>query len=83
MLIVLFFLAISGLATIIVMNIVLLYRVLMGDYLKGNKLIVNGHAGNSSPEVSKLDKINGKNGYHKIDSRIVQSYSSDDSKKFQ
>ena len=71
-----------GLATIIVMNIVLLYRVLLGDYLKGNKLIVNGHTGNASSEGSKIEK---KNGYITIESggtRIVNTYSVE-AKKFQ
>lgn len=61
----------SGLATIIVMNIVLLYRVLLGDYFNSKKSIVsacsNGNATRSAMDVSKV------NGFHSIDSLLSRS----------
>ena len=80
---------VSGLATIIVMNIVLLYRVLIGDFFNGKKSIVsgcsNGNATRSAAEASKSNGV-GKNGFHSIDSLLVRSLGEEASaagKKFQ
>jgi hypothetical protein len=60
------------------MNIVLLYRVLIGDYFNGKKSTTtngcsNGSVIKSTPELAKMDRMNGhgvKNGFHSIDSLV-------------
>jgi hypothetical protein len=67
----------SGLATIVLMSIILFYRVLISDFFYSKNSIVNVTSSSPSQDATKSVKSS-SNGFHSIDS-IVRSLSEDHS----